>query len=124
MISEAKSKLNMADFLVQKDKDYLPGAMKHIVQSALIVIKALTKMDDKSAGSPQLVKTALGRMKQPTVDEFSKEFVKIWELSGKTNLNSSEVSKALNKVRIFANWVEEELIKDEDEKNNSGEASS
>jgi len=123
MLSEARSKLDMADFLMQKDDAYLPGAMNHILQAALIAVKALTKIDDKTAGSPQLVKNALSRMKQAESDEFATDFRELWKLSSKRHLNNSDVSKAHKKVKSFVMWVEEELIEDEGQKNLGRETS-
>jgi len=104
-LDEAQSKLRFADYLLQREGlEFIPGAMKHILQAANLAVSVHLSLDEKTSIGPALARQKLSEGSQQE-KEFSTYFLELWKMTANPALTKQDVANAYKRVKIFVDYV-------------------
>lgn len=111
---EIKKKLSFADYLLNRTyaTPYPQGAIKHIMEAANILVVDITGLDENRLG-PQVIHNKLNKLEGKEAKDFSEFYLELWKMTTSKDVTKDKAKVALNKVRKFLQWAENESIKEE-----------
>ena len=104
-IDKAKKKNKFAEYLLSREDstDFSRGATKHLVEAARLGIQELLQFDMEEVKEKALVIKSFKK----TNHEYSDFYKFYYKLKESEYSSTSSASNALNTVKAFVNWVEE-----------------
>jgi hypothetical protein len=102
-LAEVESKLNLADYLLNRDPPFPAAAMRHILLSANALIKLRLNLDENSSLSPQIVCSKLAD--NPETKEFASHYLSLLNIAVKPTVLREEAENAYKATKSFFNLV-------------------
>jgi hypothetical protein len=104
-IETAKKKIQFAEYLINRhdSTDFSKGANKHLCDAARLAIRELLQFDEEEMSRKSRVISSF----QKTNNEYSDFYKFYYKFKESEYSSTSSASNALNTVRAFVNWVEE-----------------
>ena len=104
-IETAKKKIQFAEYLLNRDdaSDFSKGANKHLLDASKLAIRELLQFDNEEMEEKSLVISSF----QKTNNEYSDFYKFYYKFKESEYSSTSSASNALNTVKEFVNWVEE-----------------
>lgn len=101
-LAQAEDKLTYAEYLLRpwQGDDGINAAMKHVVNSSILAVQALT---DSDLDSPRAMQLALMKFEEPSAKRFSKSVMTIWQQSNTQDRRNVKI--AITEVQEFLNWL-------------------
>jgi len=104
-IEDAKKKIQFAEYLLSREDstDFSRGATKHLLDASKLAIREMLQFDNDEMNEKALVINSF----QKTNNEYSDFYKFYYKLKESEYSSSSSASNALNTVKAFVYWVEE-----------------
>ncbi len=102
-LKNVEQKLNLADYLLNRDPPFPAAAMKHILQAANILITIHLNMDENAKISPQIACSKLAD--DPESKAFAAEYLSLLNVSIKPTVLREEAENAYKATKSFFNLV-------------------
>lgn len=102
-VSEAEHKLNLADYLLNRDPPFPEAAVKHLLQAANILVQIYLNLDKNAKISPQIASQKLSA--DPEAKDFVPKYLDLWRLAALPLAPREEVANAYKATKLFLNTV-------------------
>ncbi len=102
-LAEVEAKLNLADYLLNRDPPFPTAAMKHIMHAANILITIYLNLDENNIISPQIVCSKLAD--NPESKEFASQYLSLFKASALPTVLREEAENAYKATKSFFNLV-------------------
>lgn len=102
-LAEVEAKLNLADYLLNRDPPFPTAAMKHIMHAANILITLYLNLDENNIISPQIVCSKLAD--NPESKEFASQYLSLFKASALPTVLREEAENAYKATKSFFNLV-------------------
>ena len=102
-LNDAEQKLNLADYLLNRDPPFPAAAMRHILQAANILITIQLNMEENAKISPQIACSKLAD--SPETKSFAAEYMYLLNVAIKPTVLREEAENAYKATKSFLNLV-------------------
>jgi hypothetical protein len=102
-LAEVEQKLNLADYLLNRDPPFPAAAMRHILQAANMLVTIHLNMDENCPISPQIACSKLAD--KPESKEFASQYLSLLNVAVKPAVLREEAENAYKATKSFFNLV-------------------
>jgi hypothetical protein len=102
-LTDVESKLNLADYLLNRDPPFPAAAMKHILLAANMLVTMHLNMDENAQISPQIACSKLAD--NPESKEFASHYMSLLNVSIKPAVLREDAENAYKATKSFFNLV-------------------